>query len=351
MDQDRARRRPVLVAIVWLIELGVILVIAEFVSVFLLPPGNTFYLPQPFYAPSARRIYGLQPNQSTYTHDKSFVTNSIGLREAREIPSEKGKEIRIVSLGDSMAMGLGVAAEDTYAAQLEARLAPHYAGIRVVNAGIEGYATWQEVDLLEEVGLRIQPDVVLLQMYWNDVTRKPAVVVPLQGGNPSGSKVLWFKRLLKRSRVLSLLRERAEGAWYSRFPNSDWKFQEMIYEGRADSYVDLAFEDIRSSLARFKELGVRHGFAPAVLILPMTLQVVRPDPPTELQRRLVQMTRDLGLPALDALAQLKRKHEGGSRLFIPWEHTHLSREGHTAIAEILERFFKDHGFLDRAAAR
>src|SRR5207244_3077451 len=41
--------------------------------------------------------------------------------------------------------------------------------VQVVNSGHRGYATHEELALLEELAPAIEPDVVVLCWYWNDV--------------------------------------------------------------------------------------------------------------------------------------------------------------------------------------
>src|SRR5205807_8992996 len=126
-----------------------------------------------------RRIYDHIPNQHAFTIDKPFVTNAMGFRDDREVPVEKDGEFRIFSLGDSMAVGLGVSVEETYVRQLENSIAHRLSRVRVINAAVGSYSTWQEVDLLKEKGIQLQPDIVMLAFYWNDLYIKPDPIVPL----------------------------------------------------------------------------------------------------------------------------------------------------------------------------
>src|SRR5688572_27963840 len=96
------------------VELALLFALAEIVAAFLLPPGLNFVHPQMLMEPDPRRIYFHRPNQKTFTADKPFVTNSMGFRDEREVPVAKAGDLRILSLGDSMTVGLCVSAEVTY---------------------------------------------------------------------------------------------------------------------------------------------------------------------------------------------------------------------------------------------
>jgi lysophospholipase L1-like esterase len=99
--------------------------------------------------------------------------NTQGYRD-REYAFQKPEgAYRILVLGDSVAFGDGVPVEETFSDQLENLLnrAPELAGrrpIEVINTGIRGYNTYQELLLLKEEGLRYNPDLVLLCYVGND---------------------------------------------------------------------------------------------------------------------------------------------------------------------------------------
>jgi hypothetical protein len=100
-------------------------------------------------------------------------TNHLGLRGA-DLPLEKAPgEYRILMLGDSYTFGYGVADQDTFAQVLERRLREaDVAGgrLRVINAGVIGYSTAQAMLQYELYGRRLDPDLVILNVFvGNDV--------------------------------------------------------------------------------------------------------------------------------------------------------------------------------------
>ena len=79
-------------------------------------------------------------------------------------------DLLILAVGDSLTEGLGVTAEESYPAQLEAALRANGYAVRVVNAGVSGETssgTLQRIDWL----LRQQPDIVILAIGGNDGLR------------------------------------------------------------------------------------------------------------------------------------------------------------------------------------
>lgn len=98
--------------------------------------------------------------------------NSQGFRD-REFPAEKpAGTYRIVAIGDSFTFGIGVKAEDTFPKVLERMLdsesAVNGCKVEVLNFGVPGYNTAQEVRLFSRKALNFFPDMVLLSFVLND---------------------------------------------------------------------------------------------------------------------------------------------------------------------------------------
>ncbi len=76
----------------------------------------------------------------------------------------------IVAFGDSLTAGLGVTPQESYPAQLEARL--HAAGYsyRVVNAGVSGDTTAGGIRRLDWI-IKTNPEIVILELGANDGLR------------------------------------------------------------------------------------------------------------------------------------------------------------------------------------
>jgi len=96
--------------------------------------------------------------------------NARGLRD-REIGYDNPHNAyRILVLGDSYAEGLHVALEETFAKQLETRLADAGHAVEVINAGVSGWGTDQEAIFYVVEGFRYEPDLVLLLLFTrNDI--------------------------------------------------------------------------------------------------------------------------------------------------------------------------------------
>jgi lysophospholipase L1-like esterase len=98
------------------------------------------------------------------------IANAESLREDHEIPLPKPDEqTRILFLGDSCTFGYGVAHDETFAQVTETLLQDQtYGSVECINAGVPGYTLFQGYRYLVTEGLRLQPDVVVLNFGWND---------------------------------------------------------------------------------------------------------------------------------------------------------------------------------------
>ncbi|HEX8503042.1 MAG TPA: SGNH/GDSL hydrolase family protein [Pyrinomonadaceae bacterium] len=136
------------------------------------------YSYQTFYAPDAVRGYALEPGaEGWHTKEgRSYVrVNSDGLRDRERAKPKPAGTLRVALVGDSYAEALQVAQEDGIASVLERQLGacPRAAGraVEVVNFGVSGYSTAQELLTLRERVWAYEPDVVLLLVTTNnDVT-------------------------------------------------------------------------------------------------------------------------------------------------------------------------------------
>ncbi len=132
--------------------------------------------------------YKLRPNFHGYTTTGiQLDINSMGLRD-KDYQLQQGQNtFRIVVLGDSVTMGQAVRQEDTYPKQLEAMFAAEKGNdgksnanntrlnVEVINAGVSGYGTNEEMLFLKETAIKYNPDMVIISFALNDIVSVPLV--------------------------------------------------------------------------------------------------------------------------------------------------------------------------------
>ncbi len=98
-----------------------------------------------------------------------FVTNGRGFRNRAEIDYAKPSgTFRVLCLGDSHTQGYEVRQESTFSATLERYLAQRGLRAEVINAGVSGFSTAEELVFLENEGVKYAPDAVVLGFFAND---------------------------------------------------------------------------------------------------------------------------------------------------------------------------------------
>ncbi len=115
-------------------------------------------------------LYRQRPSLDLDLGSYTLRTNSLGFRGPEISAAKPDGTFRILILGDSVAYGTGVDDEVTFLRRWEAELNASGRGrFEVVNTGHPMYDTNQELALLRDEGLSLQPDLVLLVYVVNDI--------------------------------------------------------------------------------------------------------------------------------------------------------------------------------------
>jgi hypothetical protein len=279
-----------------------------------------------------------------YRH--AFTTNSAGLRGAKEYaPIKPAGTYRIIVLGDSVALGHGVGDEETFAALLERALTP-IRPTEVLNLGVSGYGTAEELIQLRHVGLSYQPDLVVLAYFPNDpynnvVSRLFKVVAgALQPDRPGFAPALYIRDhlyslpgwsfLCQHSHLVNLLRNRASGYFIHR----------LAAENRVPARMSNRLTDHEATLTAAllremqRELAAR-GIPLVILTIPLVSdgEIIQNFPEEAFGRS------GNAPPVLDLAADLS----GGVALeeLFYRRDGHPTRLGHRLIAERLAAFVAD----------
>ncbi len=141
-------------------------------ELFLRAVGYTYPV---FYQPDEVRGYSLKPGMEGWYRKEgaAFVRiNSEGLRDREHSKPKPAGVLRVAVVGDSYAEAFQVEQEKAFWSVLEKRLAlcPALAGrqVEVINFGVSGYGTAQELLTLREKVWDYSPDVVLLAVTTNN---------------------------------------------------------------------------------------------------------------------------------------------------------------------------------------
>ncbi|MCO4771374.1 MAG: SGNH/GDSL hydrolase family protein [Deltaproteobacteria bacterium] len=130
-------------------------------------------------------------------------TNSLGGRGGEVQPKPPGA-LRVVHIGDSFAFGQGVEEEESFAAVSTRELSMERLTVDTLNFGVPGHGTPQSIALLEHKLLPLDPDVVLLHVFANDLTAEDSYCLrgPRQGKRKAER---WLLQNVYSARVLAIL--------------------------------------------------------------------------------------------------------------------------------------------------
>jgi hypothetical protein len=98
-----------------------------------------------------------------------FITNQRGFRNTENYDYPKTPNtIRVLSIGDSHTFGYEVDQDETYSSQIAKNLSSNSIRAQVMNAGVSGFGTAEELIFLENEGIKYKPDYVILGFFKND---------------------------------------------------------------------------------------------------------------------------------------------------------------------------------------
>jgi lysophospholipase L1-like esterase len=115
-------------------------------------------------------VYEQRPNSDVFIDGIDYGINSYGFRDKPYRPTKShGK--RVICVGDSLTYGWLVPLKDTYHKQLERLWNAENRDVEVLGMGVVGYNAVQMYYLVRDKVLRLNPDLVLLQIGPNDFER------------------------------------------------------------------------------------------------------------------------------------------------------------------------------------
>jgi len=119
------------------------------------------------YTTESQRYKVMKPNYRTIAYGVPLQTNELGFRDKHQkVPPKTADEFRIIVLGDSFTVSAGVPYEDLYTTTLQRELegAVPDRKTRVMNLACAGHNLLQYSYVLQEVGLSLGPDLVVVSI-------------------------------------------------------------------------------------------------------------------------------------------------------------------------------------------
>jgi lysophospholipase L1-like esterase len=279
------------------------------------------------------------PNQDTRTVGGWPVhINSAGFRGPEVSLGKPAGTLRVLLIGDSFTFGYGVADDSTLAVQLQrefAKASRDCPRVEVINGGVNGYDTDQEVMFLRRVGLLYHPDVVILGFNPNDIMR------PEEGRTMLSHPGL--KRLLTRSALYQFLAPRLKSVVFRKQGGAYSRTVDDLIAGNAS--VTSRLERVRSAIASLDTSGHQHAYRAVVAVFPFMEHVYETAKGSWPPEALRTLEHSPGIPVFDALPALRARAQGGSTLFLDEPTHHPNPTALAVISRELSKFLTDRGLL------
>lgn len=278
--------------------------------------------------------------------------NSHGFR-GEEIPAiKKPDETRILVLGDSITFGVSTPKEYTYVERLEEYLAAklHYGPIRIINGGVEGIGTKDEIDILVNQGVAISPDIVVVSFYLNDGNLPDRLAAGLANPGFIRRNSVLVQTIYRAYKFRQYDKGKMEEAnmygWIRILPPGDWHTNRnslLRYAKVAKLDWGAAWEPstwvvIEEQMKRLQVLAKEHNFKVVFAAFPISFQVYAGYVEDEPQQRLKILADKYCFQFFDLLPVF-RASAGQRKLFLDW--CHLTVDGHDVAGKALADFLSD----------
>jgi hypothetical protein len=281
--------------------------------------------------------------------------NELGVRG----PAPDGQKSWI-AVGDSFTLSVQVSEEDSFEGHLSEAL-----GLRVWNAGVDGYSTWQAMERYRRLDDSLASNVVLLTFFLgndlHDNILYPQIVQTMrnvQAGTPimRPPSIWWQSFLLKNSYIYAHLRvrDRAQQLAAGTDPVlGRWKNELAIFSMRGQGQLRGLAERSWEPLIQLRDLVHQRGDRLVVAVAPpafvieqerldSTFRVVGLDPseaqPDAPAQAVLRMLQQMGVLACDLTPGLRAAQAEGDSLYFTYDG-HWTPRGHAVVSESLVQCF------------
>jgi lysophospholipase L1-like esterase len=257
-------------------------------------------------------------NHNLSGRDIIMKINSMGFRDDEIAEDKQEDEIRLLILGDSITWGDYLQAEETYVEQLERALSESYPThtVEAINAGVGDIGISEEIDILTELGLSVQPDIVIVSFYLND--SRPPWGFPGELGHRGFFRrhSLLVETLHRNLTLRRWVKERGEErfTWMRQAGSLNWhgdrqEFLKLANLARYDwgaAWEEDSWEIVDDRFVALKALADEHDFEVVVVAFPVSFQVYADFLETYPQDRLRELADGHGFGFVDLLPVLRQ---------------------------------------------
>lgn len=257
----------------------------------------------PVYRPNVTfsSVYDPAGDDRGYLKPDGRVTyriNELGFRGGPLAIEKPAGALRVVCLGDSITFGEGVREEDTYPSVLGKLLSTSMPDrtVQVINAGVQGYGTREEIALFFARCAQLRPDIVTLGFFPNDATDFGETVRQ----NDERTRERPLSGLAKYSKIWEMIERRRRAT----------ELQEKYFETTRRSFDGPNWAVAKQLLAMMQSQSQKDGFRFVVVLFPMFWELDGAYPFDDLHARIAAACQEAGCEFVDLLPVFRgRKSE------------------------------------------
>jgi GDSL-like Lipase/Acylhydrolase family len=259
--------------------------------------------------------------------------------------------VRILTLGDSFTEGSTVGETEVFTARMQ-QADPR---LEVLNAGVGGYGTVQELLYLTSEGMRFKPDLVLLLFYENDLTDNTLSYYATFGPRPYATLDGTTVRIIDRldpSRFEAFILPLPFRSFLNRHSYLYYYLNTRVYQRLAAARMEaLQTADMNRTppparmqilfgiLARIKEALDQQHVPLVVVHIPSRDEVARGA--SENGLAITDHCRQVGMNCLSLTDRFVGEKAAGKQLYFPID-IHWTRTGHAVAAEEILAYLRAH---------
>lgn len=287
------------------------------------------------YTLSTPRYLTMKRNARVLAWGKELRTNELGFRDDKSaIPPKQDGEFRIVVLGDSFTVSAGVEYRDIYTSVLETRLREQRPKTRVINLAVSGYNAVQYALVLDEVGLSLAPDLVVVGLFpENDFTnshRETALAIA-SGRQSAVPEQRWYEHSYVYRGYLKRVIYRLDRLW------SRAVGEGIPQPGQGGEESPQGWRDNVAALRRISTVAGQRNIPVVVAVLPGTRLLERQRP---LFARMAALCAENGFVCVDLLEKLIAGEGNDMRLYLNALDAHPNENYHRVVGRELTAFIE-----------
>jgi len=300
--------------------------------------------------PDPKYGYKPIPGDQHYGYDEPTRLNRVGLR-GKEVSPKRPGEHRILAFGGTQVYGIGIADAELLTNVLEDHLnyGHHARTYRVINFGIRAFTLRQQLNFLEEVGVDVTPDHVMvfldmysmremdISKYYQRIAARDWYMLDLDAKPVGLVLVQWYVVQAARKSALVAYLHGLYKNWTQRS-----SLASKVLRGERDAGVEQWLNFVTHQVEAFVALAETHGFSLSFALFPFPSQVSDEQSTRWYQSKLHEMVTTRGIRLFDLQEPLRNLYKQTGRLPIAPFDAHYNAAAHEAIGLFLVDGLRKH---------